>query len=137
MKFSLKQLFWFVVFAAIVCAGIGFAIDSQLKARRDGEIERARLWKAATASVRQRETVYGKPIIETYQAKCVRVIDGDTLVVLRGKTQIKIRLDSIDSPELDQPFGKKAKQRLSEWVFGIAGKVAAPVHRIVRRLSGQ
>ena len=43
----------------------------------------------------------------------------DTITVLTTDNhQIKIRLAEIDAPELSQPYGKKAKQRLSLMVFG-------------------
>jgi len=49
----------------------------------------------------------------------VSVHDGDTITVLgETNTQIKVRLDAIDSPELGQPFGQAAKRALSEMVFG-------------------
>ena len=49
----------------------------------------------------------------------VAVADGDTITVLdAGKTQHKIRLSGIDAPEKKQPFGDKAKQSLSDLVFG-------------------
>lgn len=37
--------------------------------------------------------------------KVVGVHDGDTLTLLVGRTQYKIRLDGIDAPELGQDFG--------------------------------
>lgn len=52
-------------------------------------------------------------------ARVVGVHDGDTITVLTpDKHQIKIRFAEIDAPELSQPYGKKAKQRLSLMVFG-------------------
>jgi endonuclease YncB( thermonuclease family) len=51
--------------------------------------------------------------------RVVSVHDGDTLTVLdETNTQIKVRLDAIDAPELGQPFGQAAKRALSEMVFG-------------------
>ena len=45
-------------------------------------------------------------------------MDGDTLVVLDAtKTQHKIRLAGIDCPEHGQPWGTRAKQALSDYVF--------------------
>jgi len=55
---------------------------------------------------------------ETFKAECVGVSDGDTLTVLRGKRQIRIRLEGIDCPELRQSFGTRAKQCTSSLVFG-------------------
>jgi endonuclease YncB( thermonuclease family) len=48
----------------------------------------------------------------------VRVIDGDTLVLLDASdTQHKIQLAGIDCPERKQPWSVRAKQALSEYVF--------------------
>lgn len=50
--------------------------------------------------------------------KVVRIVDGDTLVVLDAtNTQTKIRLAGIDCPEREQPWGQRAKQALSGYVF--------------------
>ena len=49
----------------------------------------------------------------------VGVSDGDTITVLDGSKQRHvIRLMGIDAPEKRQAFGQKAKQSLSELVFG-------------------
>ena len=50
--------------------------------------------------------------------KVISIADGDTLTILVDKTQHKIRLHGIDTPERKQPFGTKAKQALSDKVFG-------------------
>ncbi len=55
---------------------------------------------------------------EIFQAECIGVADGDTVTVLRGKRQIRIRLEGIDCPELHQGFGTRAKQYTSSLVFG-------------------
>lgn len=47
----------------------------------------------------------------------VSVHDGDTITLLQGKTQYKIRLDGIDCPELGQAFGNNARQFTAEKVF--------------------
>ena len=51
-------------------------------------------------------------------AKVIGVKDGDTIEVLYKKKPIVIRLAHIDCPEKKQPFGKKAKQFVSDAVFG-------------------
>jgi micrococcal nuclease len=49
----------------------------------------------------------------------VGVHDGDSLtVLLPSNTQIKIRVAFLDAPELGQPFGYRAKQAMSDLVFG-------------------
>ena len=48
----------------------------------------------------------------------VRVADGDTVTILDAdKTQHKVRVAGIDAPEKAQPFGQRAKQRMSTLVF--------------------
>jgi hypothetical protein len=60
-----------------------------------------------------------------HQGKVVRIVDGDTLVLLVDEKQLKIRLSDIDTPERKQPFGTKAKLAASDLVFG---KQARRVH---------
>jgi endonuclease YncB( thermonuclease family) len=55
---------------------------------------------------------------QTITGKVVGVADGDTITVLEGTTQYKIRLYGIDTPERGQDFGKRAKQFTSGMVFG-------------------
>jgi endonuclease YncB( thermonuclease family) len=49
---------------------------------------------------------------ETFEGAVVRVVGGDSLVVLRGKEQVRVRLKEIDAPEHTQPFGKRARESL-------------------------
>jgi endonuclease YncB( thermonuclease family) len=53
-----------------------------------------------------------------FEAKVVAVSDGDTITVLDGTTQVKVRLNGVDCPEKRQPFGARAKQLTSELAFG-------------------
>ncbi len=54
-----------------------------------------------------------------YPAKVVGVHDGDTVTVLdEEKVQHKIRMGSIDTPELGQPYGQNARQAVAALVFG-------------------
>jgi endonuclease YncB( thermonuclease family) len=55
---------------------------------------------------------------ETITAKVVSITDGDTLRILVGKEQVKIRLAGIDAPEKGQAFGTKAKEVLDNMVKG-------------------
>lgn len=53
------------------------------------------------------------------KGRVVSVIDGDTLKLLTGeRSEIKVRLACIDAPEKNQPYGKKAKHALSDFVYG-------------------
>ena len=53
-----------------------------------------------------------------WSGKVVSIAEGDTITVLRDKEQVRIRLYGIDTPELGQAFGTKAKQLTSGMVFG-------------------
>ena len=56
---------------------------------------------------------------DTFKGHVVGVTDGDTITVLRDdRTQVKVRLNQIDAPEIGQPFGQAAKKVLSRLVFG-------------------
>ncbi len=60
---------------------------------------------------------------DSWRGKVVSVADGDTVTVLRGKTQVRVRLYSIDTPEKAQPFGQKAKTFTTKLVAGKQVKV--------------
>jgi endonuclease YncB( thermonuclease family) len=49
-----------------------------------------------------------------FTGRVVKISDGDTLTVLVNKTQVSVRLDSIDAPESRQAFGKRSRQSLAE-----------------------
>ena len=56
---------------------------------------------------------------QTITGKVVAISDGDTITVLDANNrQHKIRLDGIDAPESSQDWGSRAKQSLSDMVFG-------------------
>ncbi len=57
---------------------------------------------------------------QTFFAKVIRIIDGDTMEVLYKEVPIKIRLAHIDCPEKrgKQPFGNNAKIALANLCFG-------------------
>lgn len=45
-----------------------------------------------------------------FNAKVIKVIDGDTLIVTTANVKMKIRLWGIDCPEYNQPYGLAAKK---------------------------
>ena len=53
-----------------------------------------------------------------FTGKVVGVHDGDTFTILHDGKAEKVRVNGIDSPELGQPFGMKAKQYASALIFG-------------------
>jgi endonuclease YncB( thermonuclease family) len=67
--------------------------------------------------------VAASPPAATLTGKVVSLADGDTLTLLVKKTQVKVRLEGIDTPERAQPFGRKAGQALARKVFGKAVQV--------------
>lgn len=60
-----------------------------------------------------------------FPGRVVAVTDGDTITVLVGREQRKVRLHGIDCPERRQPFSQKAKEFTSRLVFGKTVKVEA------------
>jgi len=56
--------------------------------------------------------------------RVVGLADGDTLTLLTPeRRQVRIRLGEIDTPESRQPYGTRARQVLSELVFGKDARV--------------
>lgn len=63
-------------------------------------------------------------LAETLHGRVVRIVDGDTLIVLDAdNTQHRVRLGGIDTPERGQPFGNRAKQNLSRLAGGQDARV--------------
>ena len=66
----------------------------------------------------------GPLVAAEYAGRVVGVSDGDTLTLLTPeKQQVKIRLGEIDTPESRQPYGERAKQALSDLVYGKEARV--------------
>lgn len=55
---------------------------------------------------------------ETLIGRIVKITYGDTVPLLVGTEQIRVRLLGIDAPAKGQPYGNRAKQALSDIVFG-------------------
>tara|TARA_Y100000590_G_scaffold131347_1_gene150068 strand:- start:361 stop:1002 length:642 start_codon:yes stop_codon:yes gene_type:complete len=55
---------------------------------------------------------------EEFTGKVIGISDGDTITILTNNKKTKIRLAEIDTPEKNQPYGKKAKKALSDFIFG-------------------
>src|SRR6516164_1351748 len=64
-------------------------------------------------------STYVLPDQPPIHGRCVGVADGDSIRVLSpDNQQIRVRLAFIDAPEKGQAFGQRAKQAMSELVFG-------------------
>lgn len=59
-----------------------------------------------------------------FTGRVVKVSDGDTVIVLVEAKQVRVRLDSIDAPELHQPFGKRSQQSLTQLCAARTARVA-------------
>lgn len=58
-------------------------------------------------------------VILLTSSNVVSISDGDTItVLLKDKTQQKVRLAEIDCPEKKQAFGNKAKEELGKKIWG-------------------
>lgn len=55
---------------------------------------------------------------ESFEAKVLAVMDGDTVFVKSGPFKAKLRLVNIDAPEKDQPFGKESQESLQSLIGG-------------------
>jgi len=53
-----------------------------------------------------------------FPAKVIKISDGDTITVLSGKEQTKVRLYGIDAPEKKQDYGQRSKQFLASLIAG-------------------
>ena len=74
---------------------------------------------------------------ETITGKVVRVIDGDTVVLLvAGNKQERIRLADIDAPERGQDFSDKSRQLLSSLVAGKTVRVEYSGRDMYGRILG-
>ena len=57
-------------------------------------------------------------LAQTFTARVIRVLDGDTIAIVSDGTQIRVRLAECDAPESDQPFGSAATQFTASLVSG-------------------
>ena len=59
------------------------------------------------------------PDLDPVHGRIISITDGDTVKALTAANeQIRVRLAFIDAPEKGQAFGQRAKQAMSELVFG-------------------
>ena len=56
----------------------------------------------------------GRTAVATEAAQVVRVIDGDTYVLLSDSTTYQLRLLGVDAPEQSQPFGAQATDSVAQ-----------------------
>jgi len=75
---------------------------------------------------------------ETVQGRVVRVVDGDTIIVLAGRDQVRVRLAGIDAPERPgQPYSVASRDALAQVVAGKMVTVTYDAHDQYGRVIGQ
>ncbi|MBQ3946245.1 MAG: thermonuclease family protein [Alphaproteobacteria bacterium] len=56
---------------------------------------------------------------QVLRGNVVKIADGDTFTLLvNGNEQVRVRIDGIDAPEKGQAFGNRAKEYLSDMIWG-------------------
>jgi len=53
----------------------------------------------------------------SFYARVVKIIDGDSIVIKKGKDTIEIRLYGIDCPEWNQHFSTEAKKYMKSMIY--------------------
>jgi len=100
-----KTIISYLPFLVLIVAASGYFIYSKFLSK---------------PAVNVRTEIITQPPKGEFQAKIVRIIDGDTVEALFEKQTLKIRLAYIDCPEKRgrQPFGNSARKAVSELCFG-------------------
>ncbi len=53
-----------------------------------------------------------------YEGTVIKVADGDSITILHEGKELRIRLAEIDAPERGQPFWRKSREALADYVAG-------------------
>jgi endonuclease YncB( thermonuclease family) len=107
---------------------------------RSPRAPRATLAAALAFAIAIALTVLAAPSSATrrFVGRCVGVLDGDSIQALDRGTMVEIRLEGIDAPEHRQAFAERAKQTLSDLIYGkdveIAGATTDDYGRLVARV---
>ena len=69
---------------------------------------------------------FDRQLLWRFRAQPLRIIDGDTMVVLtdtgfRGRHEVHIRIANLNAPELHEPGGLAAQIRLKDAVSWLTG----------------
>src|SRR5688572_21791321 len=79
---------------------------------------RLRVWTLALIGLLAWESSWAD-----FAGQVIAISDGDTLTLLNGREQVKVRLADIDAPEARQAFGMRSKQYLSSICFSKPAQV--------------
>ena len=92
----------------------------------------------AARSPRAALRAYGNRARDVTRGRVVGVADGDTVTVLDAlKSQHRIRLQGIDTPESRQAFGARSKQQLSDLVYDREVSIECGKHDRYGRVLGK
>lgn len=72
---------------------------------------------------------------QTYNGTIIRVIDGDTFAFQTTEGSLTVRMDGIDSPERNQPFGIESTDFMKQYLHKEATLKANGVDRYGRTLG--
>ena len=99
--------------------GVGLAVMAQF-----GKDDRQSLKSTQPTAVEQTQG------FEVWQLKPGSIYDGDTLRVVRGNEEKKIRFCGIDAPEIKQPLGIKSRDYLRSLVeWGDGNLLLVPIEK--------
>ena len=106
-------------FIAIVIAGLFLFLRYVRRKRREPFIrkQQANYQKVCKKKAQNEAALKGR-IEDLQKYKVEWVVDGDTIIVSKRWSEIKIRLDSIDCPEDGQHWGDTAKYGLIKLIGG-------------------
>lgn len=72
-----------------------------------------------------KETIYGRKIIGRFVGKCIEVSSGDSITLAaKGNQIIRVRLESIASPQKGQPYFDQATKQIRSRIIGKQVEVA-------------
>ncbi len=74
--------------------------------------------------------------LHALEGLCVRVVDGDTIVIRTGSKTERVRLRGIDAPELEQTGGREAGKYLAGLILNKKVRIAGESRDNYNRLLG-
>jgi endonuclease YncB( thermonuclease family) len=72
---------------------------------------------------------------QTYKGTVLYVIDGDTFVLQCDEGSLKVRLEGIDAPEKDQPYGQESKAFLAKYQYASCIIIKSSIDRYGRTIA--
>ena len=118
---SVKRLLAIIVAVVATASAAGVTVHRSFRGGYPAAVSEARQNSAAggaqvgvVRSAPDAKAVAGKKLV----GKVTRVSDGDTIWVTDAAGKHKIRLNKIDAPESDQPYGKESAAHLKSLIGG-------------------